>query len=459
MELYHYRSIDNALKEIENGTFRYSDRTEVNDPLEGHVKVYWKGDSVAWEGLFRNYICSLWQSIEFYLLGSKYEDLEENAVMIDIHRFNSVPMGDILKTISDCFIGNIYLRKIIKYFDAEQISCSAKTLRMLFRILHETAFSICICKMKEEKLIPDDFNEYVLPAEKSLKELVNAGTDQTTDTQRKVMFESVAIMVEDMIESLFLREDWELGEDLSQHQKWMKVRFDFPSIYVERLQEIIYPKGYFVCFSSDKTNSAMWGNYANNHTGVCLIYKTKKVNDKDTLSVGRGMINGKASVFHDDEIKAVKYDHQVIQRNFFESLGRMNFAQIKSWLAPVDGKTSDLLEKYKEDDWREKYWVDFEEKYCVKLSAWEHEKEYRLLITDLLNEYTWDNRFIKYKSEQFVGVIFGIKISEYDKKRVINAIKQQGKSLKDFEFFQAEYDDERNEIVVRSKYFSDYIFE
>lgn len=268
MELYHYRSIDNALKEIENGTFRYSDRLEVNDPLEGYAKVYWKGDSAAWEGLFRNYICSLWHSIEFYLLGSTYEDLEENAVMIDIHQVDNEPLGEILKIISDCFIENICLGKIIKYFDAEQVSCSAKTLRMLFRILHEIAFSICIGKMKEEKLIPDDFNDYVLPTEKCLKELVNVGTDQTTDIQRKAMFESVAIMVEDMIESLFLRGNWESGGDLSQHQKWMKVRIDFPSIYVERLQEIIYPKGYFVCFSSDKANSAMWGNYANNHTGL-----------------------------------------------------------------------------------------------------------------------------------------------------------------------------------------------
>lgn len=170
------------------------------------------------------------------------------------------------------------------------------------------------------------------------------------------------------------------------------------------------------------------------------------------------MINGETFGFRDDELKVVNYDYQVIQRNFFESLGRMNMAQIKSWLAPADGKTSDLLEKYQEDDWRKKYWVDFEEKYCAKLPAWKHEKEYRLLITDLLNEYSRDNRFIKYKSEQFVGVIFGIKTSEYDKIRIISAIKQQGRSLDDLEFFQAEFDDERNEIVVRSKYYSDNIF-
>lgn len=455
MELYHYRSIENALKEINNGTFRYSDRLEVNDPLEGYVKVYWKGDSVAWEGLFRNYICSLWHSIELYLLGSTYEELERNAVVINTHCSDDVPLGNIFINISDCFVENVVLEKIIKYLGDEQISCSVKTLRMLFRLLQEIAFSICISKMKEERIISDINNVYSLHTEKTLEELINAGIGQTNEMQQKTMFESVAIMVEDMMESCLLQEEWESKEELTQKQKLMRVRFNFPYIYVERLQEIIYPKGYFVCFSSDNANSTMWGNYAENHTGVCLVYKTKKVNGKDTLSVKSHIIYGneKTSVFHDDELKAIQYNHPVIQRNFFESLGRLNMVQIKSWLAPVDGKSSELLEKYQEDDWKEKYWVDYDEKYCMKLPAWEYEKEYRLLITDIWSEYTKDNRFIKYNSEQLVGVIFGIKTSECDKMRIINAINKLGKTPEDFEFYQAEFDDEKQKIIVRKKYF------
>lgn len=186
-----------------------------------------------------------------------------------------------------------------------------------------------------------------------------------------------------------------------------------------------------------------------------MVYKTKKVNGKDTLSVKSHIIYGneKTSVFHDDELKAIQYNHPVIQRNFFESLGRLNKAQIKSWLAPVDGKSSKLLKKYQEDDWKEKYWVDYDEKYCMKLPAWEYEKEYRLLITDIWSEYTKDNRFIKYNSEQLVGVIFGIKTSECDKMRIINTINKLGKTSEDFEFYQAEFDDEKQKIIVRKKYF------
>ena len=56
MNLYHYRTVESARKEIECRTFRYADRNELNDPLEGYAQIYWKGDCPAWEGLFRNYI-------------------------------------------------------------------------------------------------------------------------------------------------------------------------------------------------------------------------------------------------------------------------------------------------------------------------------------------------------------------------------------------------------------------
>ena len=63
MNLYHYRSVESARKEIECRTFRYADRNELNDPLEGYAQIYWKGDCPAWEGLFRNYICSVYYAV------------------------------------------------------------------------------------------------------------------------------------------------------------------------------------------------------------------------------------------------------------------------------------------------------------------------------------------------------------------------------------------------------------
>ena len=56
MKLYRYRTIESALAEIEHGTFYFASREELNDPIEGYIKLYFQGDQPAWEGLLRNYV-------------------------------------------------------------------------------------------------------------------------------------------------------------------------------------------------------------------------------------------------------------------------------------------------------------------------------------------------------------------------------------------------------------------
>ncbi len=60
----------------------------------------------------------------------------------------------------------------------------------------------------------------------------------------------------------------------NQARNWMSIQTDYPRLYVEQLKEVVFPKSYVVCFSAVNDNSAMWGNYADNHRGVCLIYES-----------------------------------------------------------------------------------------------------------------------------------------------------------------------------------------
>ena len=100
MKLYHYRSIETAIKEIANGTFRFSSREEVNDPLEGYLRVYWRGDKAAWEGLFRNYICSLMNAIIAYRIGVNEEILHHRTLIYDLDWYYKKPIGSIFKDMS-----------------------------------------------------------------------------------------------------------------------------------------------------------------------------------------------------------------------------------------------------------------------------------------------------------------------------------------------------------------------
>ena len=89
MKLYHYRSINSALLEIENGTFHFASKEELNDPLEGFVRVFWQGDKMAWEGLFRHYIYSVARALELYILKADDETLYHGTLVADVHCYKN----------------------------------------------------------------------------------------------------------------------------------------------------------------------------------------------------------------------------------------------------------------------------------------------------------------------------------------------------------------------------------
>ena len=84
MKLYRFRKFDRACLEIENHTFRFSDRKSLNDPIEGYVKLYWQGDAIAWEGLFRNYINSLYAKLLDVLVTEENISVE-NVILLDVN--------------------------------------------------------------------------------------------------------------------------------------------------------------------------------------------------------------------------------------------------------------------------------------------------------------------------------------------------------------------------------------
>lgn len=55
------------------------------------------------------------------------------------------------------------------------------------------------------------------------------------------------------------------------------IAVDFPKVYVNQLMDLVYPESYIVCFSGKNDDSAMWGNYADNHRGVCFIASGKLI--------------------------------------------------------------------------------------------------------------------------------------------------------------------------------------
>ena len=204
---------------------------------------------------------------------------------------------------------------------------------------------------------------------------------------------------------------------------------------------MLYPKSFIVCFSTNNNDSAMWGNYADLHKGVCLVYDFG-----DSLTV-----RNKDQSYQVKPLP-VHYEGEIIERNFFETFGRLTVRQIRGWLTGLDGISDSYNVFSDKRQWRDSYWAAYEAKTYRKLKAWEYEKEYRIALADTFNTFdTPENQNLKYDPKVLKGIIFGINTSEYDKKRIMEKLMERREELDDFMFYQEEYDEEKQEIVIRNK--------
>lgn len=487
MRLYHYRPIESALLEIGNCTFHFASRDELNDPIEGYVCVYWQGDKAAWEGLLRNYICSLTQAIELYLLEADEKVLRTKSLMVDIHKFDNVPMGEYLKKLGDSFLQEASVKKLTDFYGKNNLKCSKNEIQLVLRFVHRKALNLCFKNLAEKNLIPTDTATLVQRTMPDTHEFPIELLNHTLhdEAQRLALIKIAEDAYEDIVELQHVQfgmdnEDFLYGDRYEnavsaennteicihsgtenntqkntenthnerQHRNWLSIMIDFPKNYVSELENMIYPEGFVVCFSGKNDDSSMWGNYANSHKGVCLIYESiENGNGSQHIPVA---INGRKT-YCPLPVEKMNYGGQVIERNFFETFGRLTYNQIESWLTGTEG-ISECFKSITKDEasWRDSYWRIYNDKFLRKLEAWKHEDEYRMMISNTFFSYDKPkSRNIPYDPSALKGVIFGIQTSEYDKKRVVEALIKTGKVFNDIEFFQAEYDDLNQKINVR----------
>lgn len=298
MRLYHYRSIENALLEIKNGTLHFATREELNDPIEGYVSVFWQGDKAAWEGLFRNYICSVNQALHLYLLHGNEDMIRHMTLIVDLHGFDDIPYGGILKELGDAFLADKEIQRLAGFYGYRRLKVQEKELRLILSSIHNKTISLCIQKYADCKMIPSRKADEFLETSGDLKKMpfpfAPMEKEFPDDKQRATIAELAGSLSEDMMEGEYIKFGLDdetflygkrfnvIGKQIKENDKlttrqrrnWMSIAVDFPKVYIDQMKDMIYPESYVVCFSGKNDDSAMWGNYANGHQGVCLVYET-----------------------------------------------------------------------------------------------------------------------------------------------------------------------------------------
>lgn len=443
MRLYHYRPIKSALLEIEHGTLHFSSPEELNDPLEGYLQLYWQGDRAAWEGLLRNYICSLGYGLQQFLLMADVELLRRYAVLTDVRLLRN---ASLIETLSDRFLSLEACQALVALYGDGRIACGAAELHTLLLLVHHAAWSLCLDAHVEHGLLRRSRADALCPArmfDDGLNAILALAAQRESgefDRRQPLMQTS-----QDMFEDLFavggiclaLRET----DEEEDRRALLAVSVRFPTLYLDRLRELVYPPGYVVCFSASGDNSVMWGNYAQNHTGACLIYDADERGGKLYLP-----ITGTKG-----EVKPVQYGGEPQRRNFFETFGFLSYEQVTAWLTGLDGTVSECLQAFaarQEEGWRQRYWAQYDAKFFRKLDAWAYEQEHRVLLCTP-NETDPASRNLPCDPASLRGVIFGVRASEQDKLALVRCLLRTRGSLEDFEFYQAVYDEAALAIRIR----------
>lgn len=457
MLLYHYRPYRNAWIELERQTLYFAGYEELNDPMEGYMDIVWRGDKIAWQGLLRNYICSLDNALSLYLLQAGSDKIREQALLQDIRAFDNVPYGNILSQLSEAFLADDCVKKIVCLYGERQLTCGRKELQVILRMLHFRALGLCIRTGVRSGTMPE-VELAIAEQFENKNEILNiAETDYWSldENVRVAILEKLDQLFEDNRNSV-MAESYSSMEEQRKH--WLTITLEYPAVYVEKIVELIHPHMYLTCFSASGKNSSMWGNYAENHRGICLIYDTHTRNDKEWLSLrvpycyhGNGKVESK---YCDKELHKVIYENEVQQINFFTMLGTLTGKQLENWLVDAEGNRSSCMDTIytNKANWLDAYWKSLDKRYCRKSKDWAHEEEYRILLPDTFWEFhTFESRCISYDFNSLKGLIFGMKISEEKKYEVIHLVRNMCANVgrDTFEFYQAEYDVTKGSMRLR----------
>lgn len=455
MEIFRYRSFEHGLQEITNQTIYFAARNELNDLVEGYLIVYWEGDKIAWNGLFKNYVCSLYRALLQYLLQGKEADIRQKAAMEDVHHFDDVPLGKILQELGDSFLQHDLVQRFSDIFDKLKVRISRDDLIICLRFIHHFA-------------LIDTFNSFLRHGYESeeMRNLCSKLQDQTARMAYKAEHDEIWAQDQRIRQKLFhhlvniyndtFQQIYASVTD-SLKKVWLTVMADFPKAYVDHLEEFIHPDVFMACFSGNGNDNSMWGQYAEKHCGMCMIYEPHMVNGRNAISLLLPYAysnNGKADRYQDGILYQVNYGGTVQEANFFTMLGRFIGKQLHDWLSDNNGNRSRCLNQIydNEETWRKEYWECLYDRYCHKTKDWSHENEFRLLLIDTFYEFSeHDSRIVKYQFSNLKGVILGMQMPPENRAKVLNAIRNKCEETgrADFEVYVAEYDHNTDSITRR----------
>ena len=212
----------------------------------------------------------------------------------------------------------------------------------------------------------------------------------------------------------------------------------FPELFVKAMGKILLSEWGVACFTKDFTNPYLWSSYADDHTGVCLVFERNHLH-------GLGSSEGTQGA----ELEDVTYSTTKPEIEFFSNLPRLTVTEYTKLFTDSDGKPSPLCPFLPED--REVIAVAQAEQHefarknlLTKQKFWESEQEVRMFSMSYFHSGSKSDpseHTVQYPIGALKGIIFGSRTTEEDRQSVLDVILSKhyvSPMREDFSFWEAE---------------------
>ena len=466
-EFFRFRSIDALLgkfQELEKQTIHFASPEELNDPMEGLRDIVWDGDKIVWTNFFKHYIFCLNRCYLPLSITPNPGKLDVGDIPI-LERWDQIttPIEEILfDDIWDRFCNLPHIPEIIETLSNTRRKIRYKEIVFYLRSIQIRVLLNEILKSyNDHKLIPEYkvFRQGSKDSESlAMKQLLNAikqaekvGDEHALDALFHFFDgenDNIRLTLQNNASIPYTPRLAKSGEiDLTV------VMHDFPKVYVEQLDRLLWEKWYTACFTESYHNSSVWAKYADGHKGACLIFEAVEEDGSKNLKLnwGSSLIT---LPFHE-----VNYTDRPGEIDFFRTIYKATGSPFREfWYTDQDGRTSECASHIESESdeaaWKELYWNNFYRDITFKTKDWEYEQEYRLILTysDIFNNVK-DIRKLTYDFDSLKGIIFGMRTSIEDKVKIIEIIEEKKKcpenNQTDFKFFEAYYSANDSKIHKR----------
>ncbi|MEM5720267.1 DUF2971 domain-containing protein [Proteus mirabilis] len=437
---------------MEKQEIYFASLDQLNDPMEGYRKYYWKGDKIVWENLFKHYILCLESTITLVGLCDD-EEIELVSQSLPIYLTKDDLETDLYKNrigrIYKLFFQDKFIQLLLNIISSNPYRAYREELYFYLRIIHIKAIKSIVNVNIQDGLIKNKIFKDLVFDEFNYEHLNSKDFWNELNEQEYRVFISE---LNHILKQLNMKTLIETGDN----PKIQTILIEFPELYINQILQLVYPATYIACFMREYRDSSIWGTYGDNHKGVCLKFKTNLNNPKLKLKAisSWNSSSGYNYQFREFDFRLVNYTNEVYELDFFTNLGRLPMPKIQEWYKNENGELSICAQNIFKDEekWRKTHWEQFEPSLLRKLPDWKKEKEYRILLTSILDGYEDpNNRLLKYDFNDLETLIFGVRTPVKERKEIINIIESKciKNDRKKFDFYEMHYSSLRGKLESR----------